>query len=265
MREEKSRKSRERATSSSGGSYFSTWRPVCLYFHSYLIHDHTNFFPNKSTNKIVNNHFYIFRLENLHNLTYFKLLNSCNKFRRKFYSIHLVEKSKGSRQWILKWWTNSIYRLSIHREKNRWRKIHKTGIIHWRDVYTRFVDRKNAFAYERDSGKSELPSLDFRGINNDRFDSWTPVVIPSNSLEFPQPLWLLDPPRNLYTCRRVSIKCCPLSIRQQFHQGCLSVIEFLLYTLFHFSSISMFDLLSLLYSFLSFKFTIPVGRRLSIL
>lgn len=152
-----------------------------------------------------------------------------------------------------------------YREKNRWRKIHKTGIIHWRDVYTRFVDRKNAFAYERDSGKSELPSLDFRGINNDRFDSWTPVVIPSNSLEFPQPLWLLDPPRNLYACRRVSIKCCPLSIRQQFHQGCLSVIEFLLYTLFHFSSISMFDLLSLLYSFLSFKFTIPLGRRLSIL
>lgn len=93
-------------TSSSKGSYFSTWRPVCLYFHSYLIvlHD-TNFSPNKSTKKMINNHFYILHfliLENLHNLTYFKL--SSNKFRRKFIlSLRcLMEKSKGFHQWILK-------------------------------------------------------------------------------------------------------------------------------------------------------------------
>lgn len=86
------------------------------------------------------------------------------------------------------------------------RKIHKTRIIQWRDVYTRFVDRKNAFAYERDSGKSELPSLDFRCINNDRFDSWTPVVIP---FEFLQLFWLLDPPRkSLRLPSRLDLKCC---------------------------------------------------------
>lgn len=44
-REGKSRKWRERATSTSKGSYFSTWRPVCLYFHSYpiVLHGDTNF------------------------------------------------------------------------------------------------------------------------------------------------------------------------------------------------------------------------------
>lgn len=121
-REGKSRKWRERATSTSKGSYFSTWRPVCLYFHSYpiVLHDRYQFFPNKSMNRRSEQsflYFVIFRLENLHDSTYFKLSfdDICISIRNRK---DLVVRSTNDTRW------RSMYRLNREKEeKNRWRKI----------------------------------------------------------------------------------------------------------------------------------------------